>query len=127
MKRPTIIRSLLLLCTVFTMGYSRAATTFAPEGIPGNSRIELERALEKQLNRHLTFPWLAQEDDMTGEVYVAFVINTEGKVQVLDCNSKNDALRSYVLRKLARIDIGENPDGVWKTTHLHLVFRPEGA
>ena len=33
--------------------------------------------------------------------------------------------RAYVLRKLARIDVGENPDGIWKTTHMVVDFHPE--
>jgi hypothetical protein len=120
-----ITRTALLLCTVFTMGYARAAATFPGENPdPSAHRSELERALDKQLNKHLTFPWLARTD-MTGEVTVAFVINTEGRVRVVECASANKALLDYVLRKLDRIDVGDNPEGVWKTTYLHLVFRPE--
>jgi hypothetical protein len=67
------------------------------------------------------------DEHMLGEVFVSFVIDKEGKVEVVHCSSDNEALRAYVLRKLSRIDIGENPDGMWKTTHLHIVFRPEKA
>jgi hypothetical protein len=62
---------------------------------------------------------------MTGEVYVSFVIDKEGRVEVLDCNSANEDLREYALRKLARIDIGDNPQGIWRTTHI--TFRPEAS
>jgi hypothetical protein len=123
--KTMITRTALLLCTVFTLGYARAAMTFNGENAgPSDQRTQMERALDKQLNKYLSFPWLAQ-NDMTGEVTVAFVINTEGKVKVLECASANKALLDYVLRKLDRVDVGENPEGVWKTTYLHLVFRPE--
>ena len=123
--KTRITRTALLLCTVFTLGYARAASTFEGEGTaPADQRTLIERALDKQLNKYLTYPWLAQ-DDMTGEVTVAFVINAEGRVRVLECTSANKALLDYVLRKLDRIDVGDNPEGVWKTTYLHLVFRPE--
>lgn len=118
-------RIALILCSVFTMGYSHAA---APEGdAVKNDRSAMERSLHQQLNRYLSFPVLERNNDMTGEVTVAFVINAEGKVQVLECVSRNEALRDYVLRKLARIDVGDNADGMWKTTYLRLRFKPEHA
>lgn len=125
--KTTITRIALMLCTVFTMGYARAASPFTGTGTgPSDQRTELERVLDRQLNKYLTFPWLERDQAaMLGEVRVAFVINNEGRVRVLECESANKRLLDYVLRKLARIDVGENPDGTWKTTHLHLVFRPQ--
>ena len=70
---------------------------------------------------------LLDRADMTGEVFVSFVINTEGRIEVLECNSANERLKSYVLRKLARIDIGDNPEGSWKTTHMRFNFHREKA
>ena len=64
---------------------------------------------------------------MIGEVYVSFVINKEGRIEVIECSSANEQLKAFVLRKLSRIDIGENPDGSWKTTHMMFNFRPEKA
>lgn len=120
------IRSLLLVASVFTMGCA-----FASEPVPTTTdvtarRASLERTLDKALNRHLSFP-LLEKGNMLGEVMVSFVIDKEGKVEVLSCTSQNERLRAYVLRKLARIDIGENPDGIWKTTYLKIDFRPEKA
>jgi hypothetical protein len=53
------------------------------------------------------------------------VIDKEGRLEVLECNSANNDLKEYVLRKLQRIDIGDNPDGVWRTTHMRIAFKPE--
>lgn len=120
--RTRIARSLLVIASVLTLGYARAA-----EPIPGNAPATatvLERALDRALNRHMSYPWLEQ-GDMTGKVFVSFNIDAEGKVQVLSCNSANDRLRAYVLRKLARIDIGSNPEGIWRTTHMVIDFHPE--
>lgn len=121
--KQILIRMTLVLASVLTLGYTRAAEPFRPADV----RVKnLDRILEQQLNRHLSYPYLDQQaDQMVGEVFVSFAINAEGKVEVLDCQSENAALRAYVLRKLARIDVGENPDGIWKTTHLHLVFKPQ--
>lgn len=124
--KTTTSRLLLLLATVFTLGYARAAEPPATP-VPHNvKRASMERALDRALNKNLAFPLLAKEN-MIGEVELSFVINKEGRIEVLSCASKNDALKAYVLRKLARIDIGENPEGIWRTTHMHLNFRPEKA
>lgn len=120
-----IIRSLFLLATVFTMGYTRAAEPFRLG--KANNENKIERSLERELNRHAIFPVMEEKKDMTGEVFVSFVVNTEGKLVVIDCNSANQELRNYVLRRLERVDIGDNPNGVWKTTRMRFVFRPERA
>ncbi len=119
----TISRSLLLLATVFTFGYARAAE---PLRIGGDAakRSALERSLDRALSNNLSYP-LLEKADMTGEVYVSFVIDKEGRVEVLECSSPNAELKAYVLRKLARIDVGENPEGSWKTTHMLFNFHNE--
>ena len=121
--RTAILRSAFLLATVFTLHYTRAA---GPEGsaTTTSERAMRERTLDRQLNRYLSFP-LLERSNMLGEVMIAFVINTEGRVEVIACESANEQLKQYVLRKLAKVDIGENPDGIWKTTYLRLVFKPE--
>lgn len=119
-----ITRTLGLIATVFTLGQAIAAE---PVKINGSlSRSSQERMLDRALNRHLSFP-LFEKGDMTGEVYVSFVIDTEGKVAVLECNSSNPRLKDYVMRKLAKVDIGDNPDGIWKRTHMKISFRPEST
>lgn len=123
--KTSIARIALALCTVFTMGYTHAATAFEGEGdLATSDRTDLERTLDKQLSKHLSFP-LMERANMNGVVTVAFAIDTEGRVQVLDCQSSNTDLKAYVLRKLAKVDVGSNPGGVWKTTYLRLVFKPE--
>ncbi len=122
--KTTITRTLLLFATVFTFGYTRAAE---PLRVPANTkRSNLERSLDRALRNNISYP-LLDRADMTGEVFVSFVINTEGRIEVLECNSANERLKSYVLRKLARIDIGDNPEGSWKTTHMRFNFHREKA
>ena len=118
-----ILRTTLLLASVITLGYSRAAAPVMP-GAPANHRSSLERSLDRALNKHLSYP-LFEQADMTGEVMVSFVIDKEGKLEVLQCSSANERLKAYVLRKLARIDIGDNPEGIWRTSHIRFTFRPE--
>ncbi len=116
-------RITLLLASVLTLGYAQAA---GPVEGPHQAQQHLERQLDRALNKHIAYP-LLERANMNGEVLVSLVVNKEGRIEVLSCSSENERLRDYVLRKLARIDIGENPDGIWRTTHLRLTFRPERA
>lgn len=124
--KTIISRSFFLLFTIAILGQAKAINPPALAVDNSSMLAKMERNLEHALNRNIAFPLLAKEN-MTGEVYVSFVIDKEGKVEVLSCRSDNDALSEYVLRKLARIDIGENPDGIWKTTHMRFNFRPENG
>lgn len=122
--KTTNSRILLLAATLFILGQSNAINP--PTAIADNTAklAVMQHNLDRALNRNISFPLLAKED-MIGQVYVSFVIDKEGKVEVLSCQSENVALTEYVLRKLAKIDIGQNPDGIWKTTHMRFNFRPE--
>lgn len=122
--KTVISRSLLLFATVFTLGYAQAAEPVRMNSIAKKST--LERSLDRALNNTLAYPLLTKQD-MNGEVFVSFVVNTEGRIQVIECSSANQQLKEYVLRKLTRIDIGENPEGSWKTTHMVFNFHPEKA
>lgn len=85
----------------------------------------LERELDRQLNKYVTYPLLERGHSMDGEVFVSFVIDAEGRVKVIDAQSRNTALCEYVLRMLAKVDVGDNPDGSWRTTHMRFTFHPE--
>jgi hypothetical protein len=117
-----IARTTLLLATVFTLGTAQAAEPFKMNTA---AKTSMERALDRQLSKHLSFPLLERGHDMTGEVTISFVVNTEGRIEVLNATSNNEDLRAYVLRKLSKVDIGSNPEGVWRTSHIRFVFRPE--
>jgi Gram-negative bacterial TonB protein C-terminal len=126
-------RLVLVLATVLTLGNTRAAgpakgVLSCDEGF-GSAAIavpvEMERELDRQINKYVTYPLLERKHQMDGEVLVSFVIDTEGKVNVIQAHSQNTALCEYVLRMLAKVDIGSNPDGLWKTTRMRFNFRPE--
>lgn len=120
--RTAIPRYLMLLATVFTFGYGHAAEPLRMYA--KSKKTTLERTLERALTNNLSYPLLTREN-MNGEVYVSFVIDKEGRIQVIDSRSANQSLKDHVLRKLARIDIGDNPMGSWKTTHMVFSFHPE--
>lgn len=112
----------IVLATVLTFGPARASEPATPLRA-ATSTVAMERELEHQINTYVSYPLRAA--NMDGEVFVSFVINTEGRVEVLSAHSSNDDLCAYVLSRLARIDIGSNPGGLWKTTHMRFRFRPE--
>ena len=84
----------------------------------------LEHELMRQVDKYVHYPLLA-ERDMDGEVLISFVITTEGRVVVVEANGTSEILLEYVLRRIRKIDIGENPSGAWRTTHMHFRVRPE--
>lgn len=121
--KPSISRSLLMLALASTF----AAIHGAPPADPLRANVPSaqERELKQQLNRYVTYPLMERKREMDGEVQVSFVINAAGKVEVISAASDNAELRAYVLRKLEKVDIGDNPSGTWKTEHMRFVFRPE--
>lgn len=118
---------LSLALTIGTMLFcapSRASDD-TPETITANSHA-LERAVMHQINRHVIFPLNAEAGAMSGIVDVAFAVDINGRLTVKGAQSDNNSLREYVLRKLSNVQVAPNPSGLWSTTHLRFIFKPEG-
>ena len=117
------LRSLLILAV---LSFCTAANANRPaDPLRASVPSAQERELKKQINKYVNYPLMERKREMDGEVRVSFVINTAGKVEVISAASDNLELRAYVLRKLDKVDIGDNPSGTWKTEHMRFVFRPE--
>lgn len=84
----------------------------------------MDRKLDHQLNKHVTFP-LNDANHMDGAVLVSFVVDIEGRLKVVDAEGTNPKLVDHVLRQLDKVDIGDNPTGTWKIERRRFVFRPE--
>ncbi len=121
--KTIIMRSAAAICTVLAALALQAAEPLAPKAT--SNYTVMERELQRQIDKYVSYPLMARAGSMDGAVVVSFVIDTEGQVNVIGAESTSNALRDYVLSKLARIDIGSNPDGLWKTTYMKFVFRPE--
>ena len=121
--KTLITRSAIVIATVFAVATVDAAEPIAPKAT-SNSTI-MERELQRQIDKYVSYPLIACTVNMDGAVVVSFVIDTEGQVNVIGAESTSSELRDYVLSKLAKVDVGSNPDGMWKTTHMKFVFRPE--
>lgn len=119
----SILRSVIILSTLATVN------TACATGPVLKARVEnaaaLERELQRQIDKYVSYPLMARTGSMDGVVVVSFVMGTEGQVNVIGAESTSNELRDYVLGKLSKVDIGNNPDGMWKTTHMKFVFRPE--
>ena len=121
--KTLIARYAFAIATVFAVANARAAEPVAPKAT-SNSTI-MERELQRQIDKYVSYPLMAHTGSMDGAVVVSFVIDAEGQVNVIGAESTSNELRDYVLSKLAKVDIGCNPDGFWKTTYMKFVFRPE--
>lgn len=124
---PTTMNTLIprtawMLATALSIHAASANSPAFP--VPDLNR-SMERELNRQIDRYVTYPVFDQGMNMNGEVTVTFVIDIQGKVEVINSHSTNPSLRTYVLNKLAKVDIGDNPNGTWKTTHMKFVFHPE--
>jgi hypothetical protein len=121
--KTTNLRSALLLAAACTFLCATAANPATP--LRSKTTSSMERELDRQLDKYVTYPLLERSQRMDGEVLVSFVVDAAGKVKVISARSENPELRDYVLRMLSKVDIGDNPDGTWKIDHVRFSFHPE--
>lgn len=120
-----VTRILLPLLVAATCATSNLQAAEPATPLPARMLNAQERELRRQIDRFVSYPLLRNEVTMDGDVYVSFVVDREGRIEVVDAHGDNAALCEYVLRRLAQVDIGENPDGTWRTTHMRFTFGPE--
>ena len=84
----------------------------------------LERELDKQIDRFVTYPYL-QHEALFGAVLVTYVVDTQGKLKIMKSEATDQRLLHHVLAKLERVDVGENPSGLWTKTTARFVFAPQ--
>lgn len=123
MKNPAS-RLILLLATASLFTAARAAGPTSPMAAATST---LEHAVKQQINRHVIYPLSDPDGRMYGQVDVAFAVDVEGRLVVLAANSSNKALCDYVVNRLRRVKVGANRSGIWYTSHIRFVFRPEPA
>ena len=124
--KTTCTRLALTFGLILSFCLLHAAGPMAATPLPAeiNSRAR-ERAVMHQIDRFISFPLVGDQERMYGVVEIDFVVNTEGRVVVVSADSENQPLCDYVVRKLGRIHVGANPSGLWNTSHVRFIFRPE--
>lgn len=125
--KPVILRQTFVFALVAFVLSAHAAVplaSVAPTFIAKNS-MAMEHAVKHQINRYVVFPLGDEEEAMFGTVEIQFVVNTEGRLVVTAAHSENKDLCDYVVAKLHRVQVGPNPSGLWKTSHMRFNFRPE--
>jgi len=118
------LRSTLMLAACLLLSAAQAAGPGSPLTASTVNSSRLLRQVEHQIDRHGIYP-LDDDGQLYGQVDVAFVVNMEGRIVVLSAVSANAELREYVLEKLGRVHVAENPSGIWQTTHVRFIFKPE--
>ena len=120
LRHASAFALLLLAAGTRAAAPAEPATLFA-----ASNSAAMERAVHHQMNRFVIFPLAQDTDHLLGTVDVGFVVNTEGHVVVVSTASENEELCAYVVAKLKRIQVGPNPSGLWKTSHVRFTFRAE--
>ena len=65
------------------------------------------------------------EKELEGTVEVSFMINTEGKVQILKINASSPSLVDYVVKKLNKIQLTDSDSQVGQVIKYRFVFKKQ--
>ena len=131
MKTRTALFASALLAATFVNAQDLAAIDpaarvdeAAPTAFDMSATERLELELDKQIDRYVTYPYV-QREALYGAVVVTYVVDAEGKLRVMTSEATDQRLLDHVLAKLERIDVGENPSGLWTKTTARFVFMPQ--
>ena len=128
--RTALFASALFAATLVNAQYlaaidhSARVDEAAPTAFDLSATERLELELDKQIDRYVTYPYL-QREALDGAVVVTYVVDAEGKLRVMTSEATDQRLLDHVLAKLERIDVGENPSGLWTKTTARFVFMPQ--
>lgn len=110
---------IIVLLSLFTATSGFSSTTTPNSG-------QLEQAVQKQLDKTLSFPEAAAEQNLQGAVYVSFTVTPEGELIINDLESTSDVLGQYVETKLQTLDLSALQLEQAKAFHYRFTFKREG-
>jgi hypothetical protein len=79
-------------------------------------------SLMKTINSKISFPAMAIERHIEGTVFVEFTVTAKGEIEVLNCNSLEWELQTYVFQTLSGISIKPNPELTGKVFTMRFDF-----
>jgi hypothetical protein len=98
--------------------------SFAATNESGTSKKEAETALTAALSKKLQFPpYLLNENRKENTIEVAFMIGEEGKIEILELNNADEALRNEVKKQLSKIVLDEMETNTNEIYRIRIRFR----
>ena len=101
----------MIVCLVLTAAF-----------ITGYSTNSSAVTLNEKIQKEITYPEFAKENNEQGFVLVSFTVDNEGKIVVKQVNSDNPVLRSYVVKKIEELTV-ECDDETCKDYTMKFEFR----
>jgi outer membrane biosynthesis protein TonB len=81
--------------------------------------------LKQAVSSSIEFPAAAIEKQIEGAVFVEFTVTDEGKIVVLNCNSSEGELQTYVFQKLSETTVEPQIETVGQTFLMRIDFELE--
>jgi len=101
---------ILILTTLFltiTLGYAE------------NPQNDLQQIIKSKVS----YPVSAIEKNVNGAVFVEFIVNDEGSLEVINCFSLEGELQSYVFNTLSAIKVTPDTEIIGKTYTMRIDFK----
>jgi len=84
-----------------------------------------QTSLRQTITEQIKFPASAVEQKIEGTVFVEFKVTTDGKIEVVNCNSLQGELQTYIFQQLSTITVIADPEIIGKTYLMRFDFNLE--
>jgi hypothetical protein len=107
--KTKVISILAILVLTITAGYAKSP----------------QSELKQAVSNSITFPSVAIDKQIEGIVFVEFTVTEDGKIKVLNCNSTEGELQTYVFQRLSEITVVPQIETVGKSFLIRIDFELE--
>jgi hypothetical protein len=104
------MKPIVLLSVIFLL----ALNTYAGGITPPISQL---------LQNSIEYPEYAKESHEEGTVLVQVIVDENGKIQIVECNSDNESLKKYVIGKLCSLELPFTGQNNNEEINLKFVFK----
>jgi hypothetical protein len=108
MKTKLLLIATMLIASI-TMGYAKD---------PNPTEVNLK----KIINKEISYPKAAIEQNIEGEVTVEFKVTADGKIEVINCYTNQGVLYTHVMKSLENITITPDEQLTGKTFTIQFDF-----
>ncbi|HPD65021.1 MAG TPA: hypothetical protein P5050_02675 [Bacteroidia bacterium] len=96
MKKLILLAFLVMLVSV--------SNTEAKDKKNKSNEANTEMKFKQTIIQKIKYPTFASEQKLEGDVFVSFEVNKDGRINVLQSNSTNLQLETYVIEKLNELN-----------------------
>lgn len=117
------MKSLIKSLSVITFVLLLSTNIKAENPVDSDKTIVYKNAFLGQIRELVQYPEFAKANNLEGFVLISFHYSSDGSLSVVEANSNNEGLKTFVIQRLTEINLCSHAKSSEKIYHMRFDFK----